>query len=68
MLYKILVITPVRHILGVPEILEDIGEVTYLDDPSPDEVISVIGEFDAIFTNPNRIGIFFNLGKFKTCC
>jgi phosphoglycerate dehydrogenase-like enzyme len=61
MLYKILVITPVRHILGVPEILEDSGEVTYMDDPSSEEVISVIGDFDAIFTNPNKSKVF--IGK-----
>jgi len=50
--YKILVITPVRHILGVPEVLNSIGEVTYMDDPSAEEVVSVIGDYDAIFTNP----------------
>jgi phosphoglycerate dehydrogenase-like enzyme len=55
---KILVITPVRHIAGVPETLESIGQVTYIDDPSPDEVISVIGEYDAIYTNPNKSKVF----------
>ena len=56
--YKILVITPVRHIKGVSEALEATGEVTYLDDPSVEEVISVIGDYDAIFTNPNKSKIF----------
>jgi len=58
---KILVITPVRHIIGVPEILESAGEVTYLDDPSVEEVISVIDGYDAIFTNPNKSKVF--IGK-----
>ena len=58
---KILVITPVRHIAGVPEVLENIGEVTYLDDPSMNKVISEIGQFDAIFTNPNKSKVF--IGK-----
>ena len=59
--YKILVITPVRHILGVPEVLNSIGEVTYMDDPSAEEVVSVIGDYDAIFTNPNKSKVF--IGK-----
>lgn len=55
---KILVITPVRHILGVPEILEIIGHVTYMDDPSSAEVLAVINQFDAIYTNPNKSKVF----------
>ena len=58
---KILVITPVRHIMGVPEILESAGKVTYMDDPSVEEVISVISDYDAIFTNPNKSRVF--IGK-----
>lgn len=61
MKYKILVITPVRHIKGVPETLEAAGKVTYLDDPSVEEVISVIGDYDAIFTNPNKSKVY--IGK-----
>jgi D-3-phosphoglycerate dehydrogenase len=56
--YKILVRTPVRHIIGVPEVLESAGEVTYMDDPSVEEVISVIDGYDAIFTNPNKSKVF----------
>ncbi len=55
---KILVITPVRHIAGVPEILEDIGHVSYMDDPTLEEVIDVINEYDAIYTNPNKSKVF----------
>jgi D-3-phosphoglycerate dehydrogenase len=58
---RILVITPVRHIMGVSEILESIGAVTYLDDPSFKEVVAEIGPYDAIFTNPNKSKVF--IGK-----
>ncbi|MDD4975401.1 MAG: NAD(P)-dependent oxidoreductase [Bacteriovorax sp.] len=55
---KILVITPVRHIKGVPEILENTGAVTYMDDPTLAEVVNVIGEYDAIYTNPNKSKVY----------
>lgn len=55
---KILVITPVRHIAGVPEILEAAGQVTYMDDPTLSEVIAVIGKYDALYTNPNKSKVF----------
>ena len=58
---KILVITPVRHITGVAEILQSIGDVTYLDDPSVKSVINEIASYDAIFTNPNKSKVF--IGK-----
>jgi len=61
MSYKILVMTPVRHIIGVPEVLESAGIVTYMDDPSVEDVISVIYDYDAIFTNPNKSKVF--IGK-----
>lgn len=59
--YKILVITPVKHISGVVEKLNSIGNVDYLDDPTPEKVISVIGGYDAIYTNPNKSKVF--IGK-----
>lgn len=55
---RILVITPVRHIEGVAEILDSIGEVVYLDDPSPSQVLDLVGGFDAIFTNPNKSKVY----------
>jgi phosphoglycerate dehydrogenase-like enzyme len=55
---KILVITPVRHITGVPEVLEATGPVTYMDDPTPEEVIAAIGKYDALYTNPNKSKVF----------
>ena len=53
-----MVITPVRHIAGVPEILEAAGKVTYMDDPTLSEVIEAIGEYDALYTNPNKSKVF----------
>ncbi len=58
---KILVITPISHIKGVEEQLESAGQVTYLDDPSIDDVKRVIKNYEAIFTNPNKSKVF--LGK-----
>lgn len=57
---KILVITPIRHIHGVSELLESFGEVTYLDDPSSDEVLDVIAGYDALYTNPNKSKVFID--------
>ena len=55
---KILVITPVRHITGVCEVLESFGEVTYLDDPSLSEAVEAIKGCDAVYTNPNKSKVF----------
>jgi phosphoglycerate dehydrogenase-like enzyme len=57
---RILVITPVRHIANVVQCLESIGQVTYLDDPSVAEVMAVIGDYDAIYTNPNKSKVFIS--------
>jgi phosphoglycerate dehydrogenase-like enzyme len=55
---KILVITPVRHIKGVSEILEEAGEVTYLDHPTLKEVVGAIPGYQVVFTNPNKSNVF----------
>ena len=55
---KVLVITPVKHINGVREVLESFAEVTYLEDPSLQEVIEIIEPYDSIFTNPNKSKVF----------
>ena len=57
----VLVITPVKHIAGVAETLESIGQVTYMDDPSASEVIACIAMYDAIYTNPNKSKVY--IGK-----
>ncbi len=58
---RILVTCAVRHIPRVAQLLEQAGTVTYLDDPSPDEVAARIGEADAVFCQPNRTRVF--IGK-----
>ena len=55
---RILVITPVHHVKGVVELLENIGDITYLDDPTMSEVMNCIVDYEAIFTNPNKSQIF----------
>lgn len=57
---KILVITPVKHIDGVKDILENTGEVTYLEDPSHDDVKKVIDKYHAVFTNPNKSKVYIS--------
>tara|TARA_Y200000002_G_scaffold364575_1_gene353702 strand:- start:481 stop:1443 length:963 start_codon:yes stop_codon:yes gene_type:complete len=56
--YKILVITPVSHISGVSDILKNTGQVDFFDDPSLEEVKSIVHKYDAIFTNPNKSKVF----------
>jgi lactate dehydrogenase-like 2-hydroxyacid dehydrogenase len=57
---KILVITPVKHIKGVEKKLESIGDVTYLDNPTFDEVFGLIKAYNVIFTNPNKSNVYFS--------
>lgn len=58
---KLLVITPVEHIKGVCDKLESIATVTYKDDPTHKEILPIMREYDAIYTNPNKSKIF--IGK-----
>lgn len=55
---KILVITPVKHIKGLVKILEKSGMIKILEDPEESQVLSIIHEYDALFTNPNKSKIF----------
>jgi phosphoglycerate dehydrogenase-like enzyme len=55
---RLLVITPVKHINGVSDKLESFSDVCYIDDPSLDDILPLIDDFDAIFTNPNKSKIF----------
>ena len=51
---KLLVITPLMHIEGVSNKLDSFTDVTYLDDPTLDELIPIINQYEAIYTNPNK--------------
>lgn len=55
---RILVITPVRHIVGVWDKLNAAGAVTCMEDPSLEEVLAAIGDYDAVYTNPNKSKVF----------
>jgi len=58
---NILVITPISHIDGVVDKLNEIGNVTIIDDPSLNQILNVVENYDAIFTNPNKSNVF--IGK-----
>jgi len=57
---KILVITPVNHIKGIPELLQSVGSVNYLDNPTQKEVEDQINDVNALFTNPNKSNVFIS--------
>lgn len=61
MKFKILVITPIKHIKGLETKLKKKSSVTILNDPSLSEVKKIISKFDAIYTNPNKSKIY--IGK-----
>ena len=58
---KILVITEIKHIKNLIRLLNQVGEVTYLEKPNFNQVKKIINKYDAIFTNPNKSKIF--IGK-----
>ncbi len=58
---KILSITPISHIKNVKKELKKIGKLKILNDPTKNDVLKIVSNFDAIFTNPNKSKVF--LGK-----
>jgi phosphoglycerate dehydrogenase-like enzyme len=71
---KLLVITPVKHIKGLCDILNEVADVTYHTDPTIDDVLTIIKNYDAIYTNPNKSKVFIGKElmdagkKLKTIC
>ena len=55
---NIVVITPVKHIRGVSETLERIGNVIYHEDPVLNDIERDLGEAWAIYTNPNKSKVY----------
>jgi phosphoglycerate dehydrogenase-like enzyme len=55
---KILVITPILHIEGLIDKLKNIGDVTYLPDPTEEEVLNNVKRMNVIFTNPNKSKVY----------
>ncbi len=62
---KILSITPIGHIRGVKRSLEEIGDLIMLDDPTTEEVLNLIKDVDAIYTNPNKSKVFLDKKVFS---
>jgi D-3-phosphoglycerate dehydrogenase len=62
---RIISITPINHISGVVDRLEAIGDLTIIEDPSHEELLDVVNNFDAIFTNPNKSKIFLDKKIFE---
>jgi D-3-phosphoglycerate dehydrogenase len=56
MKHKIAVITPVKHLPGVPEMIEKKGEVFYLEEGNKTEVRDLLlyNNIDTIICNPNQ--------------
>lgn len=59
---RILCITPVKHLNGVFEMLEDCCEVIYEPSISKDDLRQLLGDstIDKIFTNPNKQGFILD--------
>ena len=51
---KILCITPIEHIPNIKNSLKKIGNLTIIDDPSPEDLKDISTDFEVIFTNPNK--------------
>lgn len=61
MKFKILVITPIKHIKGLELKLKKKSFVKILNDPSKNDVLKIIHKYNAIYTNPNKSKIY--IGK-----
>tara|TARA_B100000963_G_C22621149_1_gene670043 strand:+ start:765 stop:1721 length:957 start_codon:yes stop_codon:yes gene_type:complete len=62
---KILCITPIKHIPNVENSLEELGQLTILEDPSPKDLELIPKDFNVIFTNPNKSKIFIGPDVFS---
>ena len=52
---KILIITPVKHISGIVEKLNSIGDITFFDDPTVEELFPItVAELGFAYTNTNQ--------------
>ena len=47
---RLLVITPVKHIMGLADKLEKIADVTYIDDPSLQDILLIINDFHILYS------------------
>jgi len=58
--FNILVITPIKHIDGLYKKISSIGKITYLENPTRNEISKIIKNYEVIFTNPNKSKIFID--------
>ncbi len=62
---KILCITPIEHIPNIKNSLKKIGNLTIIDDPSPEDLKDISTDFEVIFTNPNKSKIYIGSDLFS---
>lgn len=55
---KILVITPIKHILNLAEYFEKNFIIEYLEDPTEGVLCDAIDSCDGIYTNPNKSRVY----------
>ena len=64
--YKILCITPIKHIPNIEDALRKLGDLTIIDDPLPEDLKLIDNDFDIIFTNPNKSKIYIGPELFES--
>lgn len=64
--YKILCITPIKHIPNIEDALKKLGDLTIIDDPLPEDLKLIDNDFDIIFTNPNKSKIYIGSELFES--
>ena len=71
---KVLIITPIEHIKGLRNKIEEFSSITYMPNEKVRDVQEAIPKHDAIFTNPNKSNVFLGKevldpkGKLKVIC
>ena len=70
--YKLLIITPVKHIINLKLKFKFFNTIKILEDPSYKKVSNIIEKYDVLFTNPNMSKVFIdqnllNKGKNLKC-
>lgn len=55
---KVLVITPVKHIDGLSEKIAGFSNATFLPEASMPEILSLVPDYEAVYTNPNKSNVF----------
>ena len=64
--FKILVITPIRHISNLENRLKKIGSVDVIKDINVIKFKKIISNYNIIFTNPNKSKVFLGYDNLKS--